>query len=642
MFKRVSLFPVGLLLIVVLAGLLRLPYTGWGLPYVEYPDETHLYYHGQAYRGLYDASYTGIYPPAFIWLNVAIQQTLEAQGQPGLAPTVQALRVLAAVANTITAALIGMAAYRLAGTAAGWMAAAGWALAPVAVEHALYAIPEPFLYPLVGLCLLLAIEGWLRSDGWRWSLASLLVAALTILLEYRMFVLLVPGGLTFGWYAARGRNIPLRRWLLLLTAVLAAGTLVVTGVFFALPRYQTWLVRILLFDLWNLTSLSDHLGDALRFIGPPILVIAVLAGGGVGWWISRQRGLPHPPPAPLAILIGMFLLVCWVMSAIRWSGDLVRSKNVLIASEVGLILFGIAFAQIIRLAPRRWLRPALALLLAAVLLVPQAQAAAEMLQGSFTGVSWHVIIRQWADVNVPPDTVIVYPVHGSTFNPFWGGIPHRYWFDWWPTTDIMEHSLEEWRAQGMAYALIPIPQHRAMERSAAGQAYLHQMLRLRDFVHPPVRRAAEAVFYRLWRMEVETDVRFGDAIRLVGYDRSAEAVAPDDSLTLRFYWNVSQTPADNYSLFVHLVPMNEYTVLAQADGAPAVTERPTLTWNEPSETLISPPFTVTVPADLSPGEYRVMVGLYNFQSGARLPVFDASGAPLGDALPLMILSVNPT
>lgn len=640
MIWRDSWFWVGLLLIVALAGMLRLPYTNWGLPYVEYPDETHLYYHGQARRGLYDATYTGIYPPAFIWLNIAVQQTLESQGQPGVTPTVQVLRVLAAIANTASTALIGLVAYRLGGTFAGWLAAAGWAVAPVAVEHSLYAIPEPFLYPLVVLCLLLAAEALVKPEGWRWSLASLLVAAVTLLLEYRMFVLFIPGGLTLLRYVMKGRPIPPRRWLLLVTLAITVGMLVVTALFYALPAYQNWLVQILMIDLWNLPSLGGHIVESLRGISTPWLTLAVLAFGFLAWLLSRRRGLPHPPIVVLLMYVGMFLLINWMMNAIRWQGDLIRSKNVLIASQIGFILLGGAVGQIIRLAQGRFTRLALALPVTAILLIPQAQTTAAMLDGSFTGVSWHVVIRQWADVNVPPGTVIVYKVHDKTFNPLWGGIPHRNWFDWWPTTDIMERSLEAWRDQGMAYALIPVPQQRLLEQSEAGRAYLDGMLRLRDFVHPPTRREAEAIFYRLWRMDVETDFRFGDAIRLTGYDRSAEAVQPGDSLTLRFYWNAPQTPADNYSLFIHLIPADEYTVLAQADGAPAVPERPTLTWNEPSETLISPAFTVTIPPDLPAGEYRVMVGLYNYQTGQRLPVSDGNNAPLGDALPLMTLQVE--
>src|SRR5690606_25091454 len=95
---------------------------------------------------------------------------------------------------------------------------------------------------------------------------------------------------------------------------------------------------------------------------------------------------------------------------------------------------------------------------------------------------------------------------------------------------------------------------------------------------------------------------------------------PGDAVEFTLYWNAPTTPTDNYQLFMHLVPLDNYQVLAQHDSVPAVPERLTLTWNEPSETLISPPFALEIPNDLPPGDYRVMIGLYNFETGVRLPV----------------------
>ena len=54
-------------------------------------------------------------------------------------------------------------------------------------------------------------------------------------------------------------------------------------------------------------------------------------------------------------------------------------------------------------------------------------------------------------------------------------------------------------------------------------------------------------------------------------------------------------------------------------------ERLTQTWDRADETLISPRFTLTLPPDLATGDYRVLLGLYNFETGARLPLQDAQG-----------------
>jgi hypothetical protein len=307
----------------------------------------------------------------------------------------------------------------------------------------------------------------------------------------------------------------------------------------------------------------------------------------------------------------------------------------LIAAGLVCVVLGVAVAQIAMSFPRQRTRNLVFAGLFALLFVPQLPPLAQLVIDREIP-NWQLIIRHWADTNITPGTVIVYREHERTFNPFWGGIPHRYWFDWWLTKDILEYPLDEWREdRGMSYAIIPVLYWEKLRASEEGQAFLGKLLRLRDFVHPPTRREAGGIFYRLWRMDHELDVHFGDQIILTGYDQNPESdLEPGDTIEFTLYWNAPTTPNDNYQLFMHLVPVDEYRVLAQYDRSPTVPERLTLTWDEPSETLISPPFPLAIPADLSPGDYRVMIGLYNFETGARLSV----GA--GDAYELARISIR--
>jgi hypothetical protein len=95
-------------------------------------------------------------------------------------------------------------------------------------------------------------------------------------------------------------------------------------------------------------------------------------------------------------------------------------------------------------------------------------------------------------------------------------------------------------------------------------------------------------------------------------------------LSFRFYWQAQTTPEDNYSLFIHLVSADTHVITAQVDGAPTVPERPTLTWTEPSEMLISPLFNLAIPPNLPSGEYHVSIGLYNYITLQRLALVDGS------------------
>jgi hypothetical protein len=260
---------------------------------------------------------------------------------------------------------------------------------------------------------------------------------------------------------------------------------------------------------------------------------------------------------------------------------------------------------------------------------------------------WHIVrqrrlpdrrveLRQWVDSSLDPGTVIVSADNHKTFNPLWGGIPYQNWVDWWETDSIMEYPVAEWRDQrGMAYAAIDRWEWEQMQATAEGQAYLEEMLHLRDFTTPPSGRGPEVIFYRLWKAQVETSVRFGESIALTGYDLDKTTVSAGESAIFRFYWNARTTPADNYSLFVHLTPPELFEPVAQADGAPGTLTRPTLTWNTSDETLISPAYTLTVPDNLTPGDYQVRIGLYNYQTGVRLPLEDAPE----DSYPLVQIRV---
>lgn len=94
-------------------------------------------------------------------------------------------------------------------------------------------------------------------------------------------------------------------------------------------------------------------------------------------------------------------------------------------------------------------------------------------------------------------------------------------------------------------------------------------------------------------------------------------------LRLNVTWQPLQAFAADWKVFVHLVDANG-RVLAQFDGQPLEGSYPTSRWI-PGE-LIKDSYPLLLPADASPGPYRVLLGLYNEASGARLPVpADAEG-----------------
>ena len=97
-------------------------------------------------------------------------------------------------------------------------------------------------------------------------------------------------------------------------------------------------------------------------------------------------------------------------------------------------------------------------------------------------------------------------------------------------------------------------------------------------------------------------------------------------LTLALYWQARDgTPRpDDVTVFVHLLDADE-TVVAGHDNPPCRGTCPVSTW-QPGE-VIRDEYTLQVPASLSPGDYRIEIGMYDPQTLTRLPV-----AGVGDRL----------
>jgi hypothetical protein len=135
----------------------------------------------------------------------------------------------------------------------------------------------------------------------------------------------------------------------------------------------------------------------------------------------------------------------------------------------------------------------------------------------------------------------------------------------------------------------------------------------------------------------------GDGIRFLGYDLSGRVFRPGDRLELTAYWYAAPTPLYGYASFVHISAGGP--PLAQADLLnPA--GRPTKEWTP--DGFIRDPYKIDLPADMPPGEYQLVIGLYTCDTrppgecgnGDRLPVTDSAGTPVGDVLPLGTIRVE--
>jgi len=117
--------------------------------------------------------------------------------------------------------------------------------------------------------------------------------------------------------------------------------------------------------------------------------------------------------------------------------------------------------------------------------------------------------------------------------------------------------------------------------------------------------------------------QLGGQLALIGYAVDPLSVAAGGQVRLRLYWRALRAPDHDYTVFVH-VRDDANQNLMQADGAPQGGVYPTSYWDA-GEVVIDDRV-VDVPPGAGPGEYPIVIGLYNPLDNQRLTVTDGLSA----------------
>jgi mannosyltransferase len=114
-----------------------------------------------------------------------------------------------------------------------------------------------------------------------------------------------------------------------------------------------------------------------------------------------------------------------------------------------------------------------------------------------------------------------------------------------------------------------------------------------------------------------TDFAFGEPplLRLIGYAVPAEPATPGNPLPVTLFWQAEAEMETNYTVFAQLLNA-DWQVIAQQDTQPMSGTAPTNTWL-PGE-ILTDPYQISLPPDLPTGDYRLIVGLYQAETGVRL------------------------
>ena len=458
---------LALLALLIFACVLRLTGYNFSLPYMDHTDEVDFYWTGQEWRGVFSfQNYLQGYPPLYIWLNIVVQLIAEAFGIRGLSATVQILRLLSIAISLATLLMIVITARLGGGWFAGIAAGTAWAIAPLIVENAVYATPDPLVYLLVSAAVCFAVIALIDPRRQHWSVWSVVAGCLAILTKYFVLTAVLPGILVAlliyrkdhrrGW-----RYLGLQALLLVVTAAVTLPGIAVLGREGAGAR-TTGLANIL-----DPSRVLNNIFQAFQPLNAPFfLIMLVLAAA---CWIVRRSQRVRGDVVALSLLI--LISVPWLAATFSLVTPQNRMKDVLPATTAACVLLGLAMTQVLRLLPRLT-RPFLLLIPLILVVPPQLSSDAALMRDRVRPDS-RVVLRQWADVNLAPGTVLVGSENQNTFNPYWGGLQGQHWFDWIFAADFTAKSPQAWqREDGIQYVIYDRSIWQGIQATAEGQNYL--------------------------------------------------------------------------------------------------------------------------------------------------------------------------
>lgn len=132
-----------------------------------------------------------------------------------------------------------------------------------------------------------------------------------------------------------------------------------------------------------------------------------------------------------------------------------------------------------------------------------------------------------------------------------------------------------------------------------------------------------------YEIGVSDGTQFGQFSYLLGYTLEDQSLIPGEILHFTLFWE-AHGPADNYwSVFTHLIGPDG-ALVAQDDQIPYEGVYPPDRW-WPGQ-IVDDDFAIQIPESAPAGDYYLQVGMYDFQTGERLPLFSPGGEPIPDNL----------
>ena len=109
--------------------------------------------------------------------------------------------------------------------------------------------------------------------------------------------------------------------------------------------------------------------------------------------------------------------------------------------------------------------------------------------------------------------------------------------------------------------------------------------------------------------------RLGEALALRGYQLDRSSIVAGQDLQLKIFWQTDAPLKDDFTIFTQLLD-SQGSLVAGWDAQPLGGYLPTSQW--PATEIVTDLVQLPLPADLPPGEYTLITGMYLLETLERL------------------------
>ena len=132
--------------------------------------------------------------------------------------------------------------------------------------------------------------------------------------------------------------------------------------------------------------------------------------------------------------------------------------------------------------------------------------------------------------------------------------------------------------------------------------------------------------------------RLGSDVELVAAQVAGTAVQAGEKLPVALYWRALAPPPSSYTVFVQVVAASEAKA-AQVDRLPCGGDCPTTTWR--TGDIVGERYDLALDPDAPAGQYQIIAGMYDLETGQNLPLVDEQGNGIGNYIVVGSVTVQP-